>query len=255
MADPLHVYIDESIHTRGGFTLGACVFGNDADSAVAAALNECGLHADEEFKSSTRMDSDSRYTHLRDELKHVAREYRVGLVIAPSEPRYLFGTAAIDALSKFITANSLSSRRLRVFFDQGILARQPNSLPDALALAEVACDCDSRLIRGLQIADLVAHTAATMLLAELGLVNKVVKVGEESGYGPDAEMTLEFELWASLRYQFFHADVIVPNDPDADIDLTANVADHGLFIAPECSDVLRNASLERFGTCWLGCIH
>ena len=35
-----------------------------------------------------------------------------------------------------------------------------------------------------QLADLVAHTCAVMLLAELGLVKKTVKAGENSGYDP-----------------------------------------------------------------------
>jgi hypothetical protein len=61
-------------------------------------------------------------------------------------------------------------------------------------------EVDSIKVKGIQLADLVAHTFATMLLEQLGLVDKKVKAGENSGYDPDLEIELGFELWASIRY-------------------------------------------------------
>lgn len=124
-------------------------------------------------------------------------------------------------------------------------------------MCEVHQSQDSKLIGGIQLADLAAHLLGGMLLEELGLITKLVSVGENSGYAPDLETELGFALWASLRYQFFKAPQ--PNlgaDPDDRVgDLTFDVENYGLYISEDCPEKLKQAALQRFGTCYLGCIH
>ena len=129
-------------------------------------------------------------------------------MVAPDSPRLLIGQEALHGPNKILATASFHSSSHEVFFDQGILA----SAGAGQREAETTCNghpCsfhfeqDSRKILGLQVADLIAHTCATMLLAQLGLVRKTVKAGPNSGYDPDADMPLEFELWAGLRYNFF----------------------------------------------------
>ena len=95
------------------------------------------------------------------------------------------------------------------------------------------------------------------MLEHLGLVSKKVRAGENSGYDPDLEIELGFELWASLRYQFFKAPQPnpgpIPDDPIED--LIFDVENYGLHISEGCSQTIKDAALGRFGDCYLGCIH
>ncbi len=92
-----------------------------------------------------------------------------------------------------------------------------------------------------------------MLLDALGLLSKVVKAGPDSGYDPDLDIELGFELWASVRYQFFSSGL--PNNVHSNEDMVVEVAPYGLHIAESCSAKLRQAALARFGRQYLGCIH
>jgi hypothetical protein len=76
-----HMYFDESIHQRGGFILGAYIFGPSAESRVSEALDKCGLRPNvDEYKSSMRMADHPEQLALRSELRLV----RHGLYIAQS---------------------------------------------------------------------------------------------------------------------------------------------------------------------------
>ena len=80
--------------------------------------------------------------------------------------------------------------------------------------------------------------------------------GENSGYHPDTDVELGFELWASMRYSFFkaqHANESSEDDPVAG--MVYDVSEFGLHIAASCGPELRAAARARFGTCYLGCLH
>jgi hypothetical protein len=253
-------YFDESIHDRGEFILGAYVYGPDPDSQVTEAMRRCGLQPDcHEFKSSARMDEHPEQAALRRELRGLlTANYRIGVLVSPSSARLDLGRETLLGLDKIVRANRLASAKPRIFLDQGIFA----SADDALELAdrigvsqvcEVHPEQDSRQVKGIQLADLVAHTCSTMLLETLGLVTKKAKAGPNSGYDPDLELDLGFELWASIRYQFFSEG---PSQPvHRNEDMVVDVAPYGLHIASSCTDSLAKAAMQRFGKCYLGCIH
>ena len=96
---------------------------------------------------------------------------------------------------------------------------------------------------------------ARLFLEHLGYLKKMVKAGKNSGYDSDLDIGLGFELWAALRYSFFKAAQPIPGSEDPLGGLMFNVADHGLHIATSCDEALRVAVVERFGECYLGCIH
>jgi hypothetical protein len=120
-------------------------------------------------------------------------------------------------------------------------------------VCEVNLEQDSRLVKGLQLADLVAHTGATMLLSSLGVVRKMVPVDDNSGYESGTIIDLGFELWATLRYQFFNGGL--PKDVASNADMVVPVEGFGLYIAEDCPDDLRAAASDRFGTCYVGCVY
>ncbi len=94
-----------------------------------------------------------------------------------------------------------------------------------------------------------------MLLAELGCVKKMVKAGQNSGYDPDSDMELEFELWAGVRYNFFAAAPPPPDQWESQLDFQVDVETRGLHVAATCDLEVRRAALARFGSMYLGCIH
>jgi len=256
--ESIHIYFDESIHDRGGFVLGAFVCGRDVGSRVSDALTQCGLRpGTDEFKSSARMDREAKQVKLREHLKELLRDYRIGVVVAPTG-RDTFGLAAMEGISKIIRLNRLERFDLSAFFDQGVfssseagkeLARQHG----VEQLCKVAVEQDSRVVGGLQLADLVAHTCATMLLERLGLVRKTVRAGDNSRYDPDMPIELGFELWATLRYQFLKGGL--PRTVESNADMVVDVDGYCLHIAEGCTTEVRAAAAERFGKCYLGCIH
>lgn len=253
-------YFDESIHQRGDFILGAYVSGPDPTDGIKLALAATGLdpHKDE-FKSSAKMAEHPEQQQLRRELREILRmSYTYGVVVTPYEARTSLGKEALLGLAKIIRANGLIQSRQTVYFDQGIFSSSHAALRLAEEVGisqycEIHAEQDSRRIRGLQLADLVAHTCAMMLLHALGLLPKLVKVGPNSGYDPDLDIELGFEQWAHLRYQFFNGGL--PNSVQSNDDMVVEVEPYGLYVAESCSPRLRNAALARFGKLYWGCIH
>lgn len=178
----------------------------------------------------------------------------------PSTQRALLGQEAMNGLNQIVRANDLiGDTHLVAFFDQGIF--KPSTRANALATAtglDHHCDIrpeqDSRKVRGLQLADLVAHEAGTMLLESMRLVTKKVKAGPNSGYDEDMEMEIGFQLWAGIRWWFFFAGPVEEQDPIYGRALT-KVGANGLYVSPLCGPELRSAAIERFDECYLGCIH
>ena len=256
-------YFDESIHPRGKFALGAFVYSeNSLNGPVADALRQCGLAPGiEEFKSGARMDSSPAQARARKRLQSVIRRNcRIGVVVTPHYPRQLFGHEALLGLNKILSKNGFESTSHDVFFDQGIFgcASASERAADALCGGRGCSfhfEQDSRQVLGLQVADLTAHTCATMLLAQLGVVKKMVKAGENSGYDPNSDMELEFELWANVRWNFFAAAPRHPDTWKSQLDFQVDVASRGLHIAETCHETVRNAALARFASMYLGCIH
>ena len=255
-------YFDESIHVRGGFIVGAFVYDDrDLTPAVFESLAKAGLQPKiDEFKSSAKMRSQPEQAKAREHLRDLLNAVRTGLVVVPGARRESLGDEAIAGLAKILKKNQLDLVPHKIFIDQGIM------VSDAVGetfcngpgkLSELHLKQDSKLIGGIQLADLAAHSMSVMLLEQLGLIKKMVKAGENSGYDPELDIELGFELWASLRYSFFKAPYPklgpIPDDPVGE--MIFPVENYGLHIAASCDEKLREAALQRFGECYLGCIH
>jgi hypothetical protein len=186
---------------------------------------------------------------------------RIAVVVLPSKDRALLGSQAVKALTRLIDANGLALDRHAAFFDEGIKIPQ-TEIETLSKKANGACQIyanqNSKLTSGVQVADLVAHYAGTMLVEHMGLIPRLVKAGANSGYDPDLEIELGFEIWARLRHAFFKQSKTLNDDID-DVDIaemaTLNVRGFGLFVSDLCGSELSQAADQRFGTCHMGCIH
>ncbi len=246
-------YFDESIHPEGSFSLGAFAYAEESlEDSIADALRQSGLSPRvDEFKSGAWMDRNPQQARTRELLRSVVRDHcRIGVVVAPDRPRQLLGSEALLGLKKILSTNEFRSGLHDIFFDRGIFDSSAASQRAAEVLRTIQpCSLhfeqDSVQVLGLQAADLIAHTCATMLLAELG----------NSGYDPNLDMELEFELWAGLRYNFFAAGPPPYDTWESQLDFQVDVDSRGLHVAESCDQKVRKAALARFGKMYLGCIH
>jgi len=257
-------YFDESIHPRGKFALGSFVYSETSlDSWVSNALMEGGLIPRvDEFKSGAYMDRNPKQARARELLKEViSKQCGIGVVVAPDSPRELLGVEAPLGLTKILSTIKFRSKTHEVFFDKGIFEGETDGrlqaakVPASCSLCNFHFEQDSVQVLGLQVADLVAHTCAMMLLSQLGLLKKTVRAGENSGYNPDLGIELGFELWAGVRDRFFAAPPPPIDSWKSQLDYRVDVASRGLHVADGCSPDVRGAALARFSSMYLGCIH
>lgn len=257
----MNFYFDDSVHDRGGFIVGAYVYGPDADAEVASALASVGLRPEtDEFKSSARMTGNPQRAALRLKLAEILIGYRIAILVTARDHRQRLGEDAVRGLAQIIRANGLErDTPMAAMFDEGLFrtADRGTLLASEMGIdrhCDIRLEQDSREVRGIQLADLVAHSAGTMLLETIGAVDKQVKAGPDSGYPEDLDVSLGFELWAGLRYQFFVAGPTARQDPVYRGALM-DVGHNGLVITPSCPPALKAAATECFGQVYLGCIH
>ena len=182
---------------------------------------------------------------------------RLGIVILPRTKRDEFGFESIKAVKQFIDNNEIK-KPFDIYLDQGMFTSKYKAEQLIGKLNFKDCkfhlEQNSLQVKGIQLADLAAHLASIQLKDALGLVTKMVKAGENSGYDPDMDVELGFEMWATLRYTFFNKDsTIFIDDPIANA--TVKVEPYGLFISDYCDTHLTETARTKFGDVYLGCIH
>lgn len=256
-----YFFLDDSKHPDFGFALAvSAVFKDNPTERVARLMTARGLVPyRDEFKSSYRMRGDCAMQGLREDLRSVLNDCKLGVCVVPNE-RELARNAAL-LLKKMLTHPDLASLRHEIFVDQGICCRAVNqssmsSIPEA-SECTFNFEADSREVLGIQLADLAAHTCGLMMKDSLGLVGKCLPAGENSGYDPEMPIELGFSMWASLRYSFL---AVPAQDIDWETDSyekirTFHAEEYGLVIDPNLSASVANAASSRFASHWLGCIH
>ncbi len=257
-------YFDESIHDRAGFILGAYVYlENDPRGQIEDEYRNVGLKPYiDEYKSSAKMVGDQKMAALRHGLKGVLHYSRIGLVITPAMDRGSLGKHAIGGLKKILERNKFSHIRHEIYLDQGIFSKiskkELENIKMDLPKCTIHVEQNSKIVLGIQLADLAAHSCSIMLLEHMGIVTKKVKAGESSGYDPGLDIEIGFEIWATIRYNFFQGKVPYDGkkleEPSIE-DFTANVSEYGLYISETCDEKLRTSASERFGSNYMGCIH
>jgi Protein of unknown function (DUF3800) len=253
-------FVDESIQVRGGFIVAALVYAQeDLSPVVHEALRAAGLSPGvDEFHSGARRAGQPHLQVLREAMHAAVERVKIAVVVVPADDRPRLGNHILDGLAKIIEANGLQGTLTSICFDENIpfTARNPTVAAFSSRFGvTVELEQDSRNHAGLQVADLVAHTVGIMLLDSLGLVTKIVRVGEEAGYSPDTEMELGFEMWASLRWHFFSGEALARIDEDIAQAMTVPTEDYALFVAPTCPVPIAEAARARFGLMYRGCIH
>jgi hypothetical protein len=256
-----YVYFDESIHDECGFIIGAFVFCDDSpDVAIGDLLNKYGLNSiDSEFKSSGRMDNNPDLAQIRAELFEILQSTNIALLIIPSVQRKFLGDEALKFLPLFVAANDRKLAHVQVFFDEGISVSNKTQADTRKRMAqslEIFPRQKSHLVRGIQLADLVSHTASVILKQSMLSSQKSVTVGPNNGAYSDREVELGFMLWAQMRYRFLRSKrTQTATEDDLVGNLTYDVLNYGLGVSNHCDESLNVRATDAFGTVYLGCIH
>jgi len=255
-------YVDDSVHDDGGFILCTCVYAPDEiEQLILDRMKSYGLNPEEfEYKSSANYSKQPELTKFRSELKDLVQKYcKYGIVILPRDDRQNVGRECLLAIEQFANANSKVDPSVSIYIDQGMFPSRnaANEIFGNLKLknAKLYAEQDSKKIRGIQLADLVAHMASIQLKSAMGLITKMVKAGENSGYDPEMEIELSFEMFGTLRYSIFNEGNNNSQTGDQAVDATLTVGQSGLFISKTCSSDLVDWANSTFGTIYLGCIH
>lgn len=252
-----YLYFDESIRDKGGFIVGAVVVSeDDLTPLVHGKWRELGMDPTRfEYKSRNVKASAEDAIRHRDEIHALLERAQLGIVVCPAEDRASLGAHAVSLSMQLVAKGCINPGPHIFFIDQGIkLTDEDIAGAHALGI-EVRGEQDSKAIGGLQLADHVSHLLGSLLLEQMGLLTKTVRAGENSGYDPDMERELGYELWASLRYYIISAPAETSGIDPEDWFAVRPVDTFGLYIAPSCGSELRAFAGDRFGTNYLGCIH
>lgn len=249
-----HLYFDESIRNAGNFIIGAAVYSRaDLSQQVHGLWRSLGQDPTTfEYKSRTLKNGDSIALEHRNHLHRLLLSSKLAFVVCPSHDRQMLGRHAISLTRQLVATGSIEAAPHTLYLDENIALSEPERTAASKDGVLVMPQQNSKIVAGLQVADLAAHSLGGMLLEEMGVLRKVVRAGENSGYDPETQIELGFELWASLRYSIICYGEPVGPDEDPVGTSTLRVDGYGLYIAPSCSTELAAFSRSRFGTNYLG---
>lgn len=274
-----HCYVDESVHQDSGFVATAFVFGGDRlEGEVERVIQGAGLvPREDELKSSARMDSDQRMRTARDAVVGLAgSSARIAVFFGPYD-RSTIGKPCLQALQSVLLRNGLSGAPLEVHFDEDIFpsvaeADRLQKLFRTLNDVKIHPREDSRVVLGIQIADVVAHSFGQILKAEISGNSKEIDIGgPNTGYPNGTMAPLGWSLLMSLRYALltrpmaYEGDEYAPesdpvvldpvNDDPVEYRQHPTLLGWGVQVAPEATPELRYAVERSLGKIWLGYIH
>ncbi len=255
-----YFYLDDSKHHKHGFSLATFVIcQNDPTKEVSQIYLRHGYDPVAfEFKASMKMHGNQALQDLRADLKQFI-QWNCKTAVCVVEDDKRLGPVALKLLSAALGHPTLSDQDHEVAFDEGMFSsagtgqRLASKIP-TLRRCNFAFEQDSRLLVGVQLADLVAHTCATMLRESLLPQPKTIvwdDPADTTYHG--LEVPLEFEMWAYIRYSFLSM-----NKPEQDANYDPALVDvfpWGLYIDEQVDDKLAEAAFKRFGENYLGCCH
>ncbi|MEH6691121.1 MULTISPECIES: DUF3800 domain-containing protein [Pseudorhizobium] len=243
----MDIYIDESIHERGGFiVLTALHASPDQIREATDALSQCGFSPGlDEFKSSLKMQGNAQAQELRERFRSIIGGCKIAIGVCSLNERSELMQLAGRLGGAF--ASRYPGVMATAFLDQGM--KHQSTIPP-LGYSIVA-DCDSKQVIGIQLADCCAHFISTILLDELGLARKMVPKSRIYP-GDDGELELAWELWASIRYALASSEPVRRNDDGFPEPF---MKPFGLIFSDGCDDKVKEAAQHRLGSVWVGCIH
>jgi hypothetical protein len=259
---PKHVYVDESFVPNNDLLIAGLVFSPiDLATGVDSVLVKHGfVPGHDEFKSTNRFREEPRWSLVRDGLLRLLHDsdVRIAAIVGSYRNDYRhLGNVVFSMLLQVAQHGGFNAGNLIVELDRDLrrddarLAMQkrdagPESVP------QMNFGADSKLVGGVQVADLIAGSVRTILVEHLHNNPATVVFGEAEGYDPGTEIILSEEILMHLAWSFY-ADALQPDEYGTQNVWTAFPA--GALITESTSPDVRRAAKERLGSLWRGCAH
>jgi hypothetical protein len=167
---------------------------------------------------------------------------RVGLLVSAASRRTALGAEIVAAVRKLAEANGVDLSGSTAIVDQGI--RRPRIIS---ATPRFVFDQNSKLVLGLQAADLVAALGAYILREALHGPRKYVKP-----YGDEIDAELGWTFKMGLRRNFWrkHPEFTGENFDEW---FDAQLLGYGVFLGEDVPRSVGEAVEAVFSGIWLGC--
>lgn len=196
------IYFDESKHKNANFVLGAFVYSEtDLGSLVENALiNNNYDPNNQEFKSCLKFANDKNAQNLKQDIYSIFLCCRLGILIAPYQDHQRnLEKYFQEALNEIKRKNSINEKNF-IFVDEGIFSNKYALIKNS-TVDEYHLRCNSKKIKGIQIADYAAHCCAIHLKDRLGLIAKSSR--DPTKVDLEDNVNLAFEMFARTRCCFF----------------------------------------------------
>lgn len=244
------IFVDESIqHSLGYICVGFAHCEEPPDEAIDLAMVEAGLKPGvDEYKSGYRMIGSSARQLLRDSIYELVRTHcRLGIYIASTQQRTTLLSSVVEAASQLVQVNRLRSPQ-QLYVDEGILGSYKST-----KYVQVTQHCDSRRVRGIQLADFVAYHCSYLLKCELLGRSKTISMSQDDPHPLAGEnVELDWILRTDFRRNFFVEPRRI-EQMNGD-DWFFKLSGYGAFFAPELGKRVEGAAERVFDSMYLGCV-
>lgn len=248
-----HVYIDDSIHDAQNFiTIALVVSKEPLDSYVADALIESGYDPrNDEFKSHRPMKGDEKAQQARKSIGNLLflHSCKIYLIFISRSEREVAFNYILQALHDIMSKPEEGGQKIIAYPDRGLIPAKIKSGFRRPNLEFYPLD-DSKKVMGIQVADLVSHFVSSIL-------KRILNPKSENPNNFKDNVTLDFELWAELRYSLASSTLFnsLAHEYSDDPVEWASHLPYGLLISTQCPQDIRDAIEFRFSKVYFGCIH
>lgn len=244
------IFVDESIQHELGYICVAFVYCSESpDQLIDEGLVLAQLvPGEDEYKSGIRMIDAPHRQMLRKRFTDIIRtRCQIGIYVAPVEERTNLLQGVVQTARSIVMSNRLTAPQ-ELFIDEGIEGCVPPNIVELV----VRKNCDSRVIRGVQLADYAAYHCSYMLKYRVTGKDKRVLVDLPVHPKSQEEVELEWLIRADLRRSFFmelrNVDEILGDD------WFFRLEGYGAFFSKRLPAPLAMAARESFESMYMGCI-
>lgn len=246
----MKIFIDESIHDEYGFMLLAFVMCKaDPSKALSEILNRSKI---DEYHSAAQMKNNAIMQNIRSELKnYINSKCYWGIMVLPNNNRQNIMQDFSELIEGLVKA--LDKNEVDIYVDEGIVnSDQTQTVKSKYTIKSIQL-VDSKVVQGIQLADLVAALCGVRLREEISGKAKKLTYGQSAGFDPPIEANIGYEFWASLRHSMMNSNK--PEGEEMPEMACFDTKGFGLLISKSCSTKLEHAAEKVFGEVYLGCIH
>jgi len=243
------IFVDESIHSDLDLICVSFVYSpEDPASEINRVLKHAGLEpGHDEYKSGVQMFGKPHLHALRESIGSIALGCKFAVYVAPLSELSSLQSSVVRIAHEIVQANALPTPQY-LFIDEGMVG---GYVADATQLI-VYRGCDSKQVRGVQLADYLAYHCALLLKTHITGNVKTIKLDDTPHPLAGEDVALDWMVRTDMRRSFFHE----PRDFESieGDDFFFKVSGYGFFSSSKLNAAVRDAAHQAFQEVYLGCV-